>query len=133
VGPVPKLNNDVKLEEVTRTASNFYIPEEENYVEMLQHLLVVAYGTAETIAAADPKHPNTSLARMSLRSLGMVYEMLSDFRKRNWYRQLPGILRFSSLLVVPNHGTTTFSVPVEGVIKMCEEAKDAYKKTREST
>jgi hypothetical protein len=111
---------------------------------MLDHLLVVAYGTAEVVAHA-PVENDRILATQSLFSLGHVYERLTDFRRRNWFRELPGSLRYASLLSeVPSHGEFLFReldkttkevklLSATDVTEHCEKAKEAYKKLRTST
>jgi hypothetical protein len=111
---------------------------------MLEHLLVVAYGTAEVVAHA-PAEKDRFLASQSLFSLGHVFERLTDFRRRNWFRELPGSLRYASLLSeVPSHGQFLFRevdratkevklLSATEVTDLCEKAKDAYKKLRTST
>jgi hypothetical protein len=111
---------------------------------MLEHLLVVAYGTAEVIAHA-PAEKDRFLASQSFFSLGHVFERLTDFRHRNWFCELPGSLRYASLLSeVPSHGQFLFRevdrstkevklLSATEVTDLCEKAKDAYKKLRTST
>jgi hypothetical protein len=96
------------LTPVKRSKDNFYIPTDADYTNMLEHLLVVAYGTAEVVAHAASEKERF-LASQSLFSLGHVYERLTDFRRRNWFRELPGSLRYASLLSeVPSHGQFLF-------------------------
>jgi hypothetical protein len=110
---------------------------------MLQHVLVVAYGTAEVLANL-PDSKEKFLASQSLFSLGHLYERLTDFRQRNWYRELPGSLKFASLLKLPHHGELLFSTPdpisggirpltVQEVTEQCEKARDSYKLVKTST
>jgi hypothetical protein len=61
-----------------RSRDNFYIPNDVDYTDMLDHLLIVAYGTVEVIAHA-PVEKDRILASQSLFSLGHVYERLTDF------------------------------------------------------
>jgi hypothetical protein len=53
---------------------------------MLDHLLVVAYGVMEAVALAPEKE--LFLAGQSFISLAHVYERITDFRRRNWFREL---------------------------------------------
>lgn len=146
IGPVPGFNPDLVplLKPTTRTKENFFIPTDADYTDMLEHLLVVAYGTAEVVAHA-PVEKERFLASQSLFSLAHVYERLTDFRRRNWFRELPGSLRYASLLSeVPSHGQFLFRevdrstketrlLTATEVTDHCEKAKDAYKKLRTST
>jgi hypothetical protein len=146
VGPVPSFNPDLVplLTTTKRSKDNFYIPNDVDYTDMLDHLLVVAYGTAEVVAHA-PVENDRILATQSLFSLGHVYERLTDFRRRNWFRELPGSLRYASLLSeVPSHGEFLFReldkttkevklLSATDVTEHCEKAKEAYKKLRTST
>jgi hypothetical protein len=54
IGPVPAFNPDLVLLLMTtkRTKDKFYIPTDADYTNMLEHLLMVANGTAEVIAHA---------------------------------------------------------------------------------
>ncbi len=146
IGPVPAFNPDLVplLTPLKRSKDNFYIPTDADYSNMLEHLLVVAYGTAEVIAHA-PSEKERFLASQSLFSLGHVFERLTDFRRRNWFRELPGSLRYASLLSeVPSHGQFLFReidratkevklLSATEVTDHCEKAKEAYKKLRTST
>lgn len=127
IGPVPELNRDIvpKLVDVGRTKSNFYIPTEALYKELLDHLLVVAHGSAEVIAGSRGYH--RELAEQSLFSLSHVYNTLTEFRKKNWFRELPGVLKYASLLSIPAHGSSVFSGTPTEVTKACDEAREAYK------
>jgi hypothetical protein len=80
IGPVPAFNPDLVplLTTTKRTKDNFYIPTDADYTNMLEHLLVVANGTAEVIAHA-PTEKDRFLASQSLFSLAHVYERLTDF------------------------------------------------------
>jgi hypothetical protein len=105
---------------------------------------VVAYGTAEVIAHAASDEEKY-IASQSLYSLAQVYEKLSDFRRRNWFRELPGSLQYASLLdELPSHGEFIFReidrstketrlMSATEVTEHCEKAKEAYKKLRTST
>jgi hypothetical protein len=111
---------------------------------MLEHLLVVAYGTAEVITHA-PGEKDRFLASQSLFSLAYVFERLTDFGPRNWFGELPGSLCYVSLLSeVPSHGDFLFRefdrttkevklLSATEVTEHCEKAKEAYKKLRTST
>ncbi len=146
VGPVPAFNPDLTplLTGPKRSRDNFYIPTDADYTNMLEHLLVVAYGTAEVVAHA-PSDNDKYIASQSLYSLAHVYERLTDFRRRNWFRELPGSLRYASLLSeVPSHGDFLFRevdktskevklMSATDVTEHCEKAKEAYKKLRTST
>jgi hypothetical protein len=145
VGPVPGFNPDLVplITAAKRTKDNFYIPTEAEYTDLLEHLLVVAYGTAEAIVNA----PKTLqfLASQSLFSLAHVYDRLSDFRRKNWFRELPGSLRYASLMSdVPNHGEFLFTetdrttkevklLSATDVTEQCEKAKEAYKNLKNAT
>jgi hypothetical protein len=147
IGPVPAFNPDIVpllSSNTKRSKDNFYIPTEADYTDWLEHLLVVAYGIAEVVA----HHPSRSgryLASQSLFSLAHVYERLTDFRKRNWFRELPGSLRYASLLSdLPSHGEFLFTdrvgpsqelklMPVQDVLEHCDKAKEQYKKLKTST
>jgi hypothetical protein len=146
VGPVPAFNPDLVplLTTLKRSRDKFYIPTDANkYTDMLEHLLVVAYGTAEVIAHA-PGEKDRFLASQSLFLLAHVFERLTDFRRRNWFRELLGSLRYASLLSeVPSHGDflfqefdrTTKEVKLLSATKVtehCKKAKEAYKKLRTS-
>jgi hypothetical protein len=54
IGPVPGFNPDLVplITAAKRTKYNFYIPTEAEYTDLLEHLLVVAYGTAAAIENA---------------------------------------------------------------------------------
>jgi hypothetical protein len=146
IGPVPAFNPDLVplLTTTKRSRDNFYIPTDAEYTDMLEHLLVVAYGSAEAIAHA-PAEKDRVLASQSLYSLAHVFEKLTDFRRRNWFRELPGSLRYASLLSeVPSHGDFLFReldrstkevklLSATEVTEHCEKAKEAYKKLRTST
>jgi hypothetical protein len=146
IGPVPAFNPDLVplLTTTKRSRDNFYIPTDAEYTDMLEHLLVVAYGSAEAIAHA-PVEKDRVLASQSLYSLAHVFEKLTDFRRRNWFRELPGSLRYASLLSeVPSHGDFLFReldrstkevklLSATDVTEHCEKAKEAYKKLRTST
>ncbi len=146
IGPVPAFNPDLVplLTGTKRSRANFYIPTDADYTNMLEHLLVVAYGSAEVIAHA-PSENNRFIVSQSLFSLAHVYEPLTDFRHRNWFRELPGSLRYASLLSeVPSHGEFLFRevdksskevklMSATDVTEHCEKAKEAYKKLQTST
>jgi hypothetical protein len=112
---------------------------------MLDHLLVVAYGTAEAVAHSSASENDRYLAEQSLFSLAHVYERLTDYRKRNWFRELPGSLRYASLLSeLPSHGQFLFTerdknthepklLPVQDVLEHCDKAREQYKKLKTST
>jgi hypothetical protein len=53
VGPVPAFNPDLVplLTGPKCSRDNFYIPTDADYTNMLEHLLVVAYGRAEAVAS----------------------------------------------------------------------------------
>jgi hypothetical protein len=88
VGPVPSFNLDLValLSSSAKVKTPFYIPTDADYTEMLDHLLVVAYGVVEAVALAPEKEQ--FLAGQSLTSLAHVYERITDFRRRNWFREL---------------------------------------------
>ncbi len=103
-----------------------------------------AYGVAEVVA----RHPNCDdryLASQSLFSLAHVYERLTDFRKRIWFRELPGSLRYASLLSdLPSHGEFLFServgpsqelklLPMPDILEHCDKDKGQYEKLKTST
>jgi hypothetical protein len=146
IGPVPTFNPDLVslLTPLKRSKDNFYIPTDADYTNMLEHLLAVAYGTAEVIVNATSEDAKF-IASQSLYSLAHVYERLSDFRRLNWFRELPGSLRYASLLSeVPSHGEFLFReldrttkevklLSATEVTEHCEKAKEAYKKLRTST
>ncbi len=145
IGPVPGFNPDLVplISTAKRTKDNFYIPTEAEYTDFLDHLLVVAYGTAEAIVHAPESV--RFLAGQSLFSLAHVYDRLSDYRRKNWFRELPGSLRYASLMSdVPNHGEFLFSdtdrttkdvrlLSATEVTEQCEKAKEAYKKLKNAT
>jgi hypothetical protein len=145
VGPVPSFNPDLValLSSSKKTFTPFYIPTDADYTEMLDHLLVVAYGVAEAVAVAPEKEQ--FLAWQSLISLAHVYERITDFRRRNWFRELPGSLKYASLLSdLPSHGSFLFTetdksskevklLSAHEVTEHCERAKEAYKKLKTST
>jgi hypothetical protein len=111
---------------------------------MLDHLLVVAYGIAKVVAHC-PSEDERFLASQSLFSLAHVYERLTDYQKRNWFRELPGSLRYASLLSdLPSHGQFLFLerdksssepklLPVQEVLEHCDKASEQYKKLKTST
>jgi hypothetical protein len=149
IGPVPAFNPDIapllSSNTLKRSKDNFYIPTEAEYTDMLSHLLVVAYGTAEAVAHSTASKADRYLAGQSLFSLAHVFERLTDFRKRNWFRELPGSLRYASLLSdLPSHGEYLFSersgpsqepklLPVQEVLEHCDKAREQYKKLKTST
>jgi hypothetical protein len=78
------VNLDVPVRPTPRTPSNFFIPDESNYIELLDLILVVAHGTAETVAAANQLSPTTELASHSLNALAFIFEKITELRKKNW-------------------------------------------------
>jgi hypothetical protein len=140
VGPVPAFNPDLVplLTGPKRSRDNFYIPTNTDYTNMLEHLLVVAYRTAEAVAHASSEN-DRFIASQSLFSLAHVFEHLTDFRRQNGFRELPGSLRYASLLSeVPSHGGFLFRevdknskevrlMSATEVTEHCEKAKEAYK------
>ncbi len=148
-GPVPAFNPDIAplltSNTTKRSKDNFYIPTEAEYTDMLDHLLVVAYGTAEAVAHSTASPVDRYLARQSLFFLAHVFEHLTDFRKHNWFRELPGSLCYGSLLSdLPSHREFVFServgpsqepklLPVQDVLEHCDKARDQYKKLKTST
>ncbi len=147
IGPVPSFNPDIVpllSSNMNRLKDNFYILTESDNTDWLEYLLVVAYRIAEVVAH-HPTYAGRYLASQSLFVLAHLYERLTDFRKRNWFRELPGSLRYASLLSdLPSHGEFLFTdrvgpsqelklVPVQDVLEHCDKAKEQYKKFKTFT